>query len=210
MSKFIETIKDHIPHDYFTTAELLRVLPHTPDGRYGLMKRAMNAGDIIRIRRGLFALSRKHQRNGIDLFELAQKVYGPSYVSLESALSYHGWIPEGVQTTTSVSFRRSKEFTTPIGVFSYSRISRFNYIGVERITSGPSSFFVADPTRALIDLVFVNKKDWTGFDPLLSDLRIEQNTLTILNRKILMDMRKLRLSQKVTRFIDGLTKGLNT
>jgi len=135
MSKLIETVKAQIPNDFFTTAELMRILLKSPDGHYGLVKRAIAKGDIIRIRRGLYVLSKRHQRNGIDLFELAQTIYGPSYISLESALSYHRWIPEGVQTTTSVSQNRSIEFRTPLGVFSYSRMPKFNYIGVERISS---------------------------------------------------------------------------
>jgi len=121
MSKLIETVKAQIPNDFFTTAELMRILLKSPDGHYGLVKRAIAKGDIIRIRRGLYVLSKRHQRNGIDLFELAQTI--------------HRWIPEGVQTTTSVSQNRSIEFRTPLGVFSYSRMPKFNYIGVERISS---------------------------------------------------------------------------
>ena len=209
MSRFIDRIKAQIPNDFFTDAELIRILPKSADSRYGLVKRALANSDIIRIRRGLYVLSKKHQRSGIDLFELAQTIYGPSYISLESALSYHGWIPEGVQTTTSVSQNRSREFRTPLGVFSYSRMPKFNYIGVERISSGQSLFLIADPAKALVDLVFVLKKDWEGADPLLSSLRIERENLKKMNKKILNHLKDKKLSQRVTRFIDGLIKDLD-
>jgi predicted transcriptional regulator of viral defense system len=209
MSKLIEIIKTQIPNDFFTTAELMRILLKSPDGRYGLVKRAIAKGDIIRIRRGLYVLSKRHQRNGIDLFELAQTIYGPSYISLESALSYHGWIPEGVQTTTSISQNRSREFKTPLGVFSYSRMSKFNYIGVERISSGRSLFLMADPVKALVDMVFVLKKDWKGAAPLLSSLRIESEDLKKINKETLNQLKNKILSQRVTRFIDGLMKDMD-
>lgn len=210
MSKFIENIKAQIPNDFFTDAELMRILPKSVDSRYGLVKRAIASGDIIHIRRGLYALSKKHQRAGIDLFGLAQIVYAPSYISLESALSYYGWIPEGVRTTTSVCRNRSKEFSTPLGVFSYSRMTKYNYIGIERIGSGRSLFLMAEPTRALIDLVFVYKKDWDGMDPLLSSLRIEPDSLGQIDKIILSSLKNEKLSRRVNRFIDGLMKDLKS
>ncbi len=209
MSNLTEIIKAQIPNDFFTTAELMRILQKSPDSRYGLVKRTIAKGDIIRIRRGFYILSEDHQRNGIDLFELAQAIYGPSYISLESALSYHGWIPEGVQTTTSVSQNRSREFRTPLGLFSYSRMPKFNYIGVERISSGRSLFLMADPAKALVDMVFVLKKDWEGAAPLLSSLRIEREDLKKINKEILNQLKNKRFSPTVTHFIDGLMKDMD-
>jgi predicted transcriptional regulator of viral defense system len=208
MSTLVEKIKGFIPNDFFSDAELMRILPNSANSRYGLVKRAIASGDIIHVRRGLYVLSKKHQRAGIDLMELAQVVYAPSYISLESALSYHGWIPEGVRTTTSVSRNRSREFTTPLGVFSYSRMPKYNYIGVERIGRGRSLFLMAEPTKALIDLVFVYKKDWRGRDPLLSSLRIEPENFNLIDKEILSRLKKEKLGRRVNCFIDGLMKDL--
>ncbi len=208
MFRFIENIKAQIPNDFFSDAELMKILPKSADSRYALVKRAIASKDIIHIRRGLYVLSKKHHRSGINLFEVAQKIYGPSYVSLESALSYHGWIPESVPTITSVCLKRSKEFFTPMGVFAYSRSPKFNYIGVERIHSGKTLFFMAAPTRALVDLVVFNKKDWKGMEPLISSLRIEKENLNNLDKEILNRLANKRLSQRVTRFIEGLLKEL--
>lgn len=208
MSKLIESIKAQIPNDFFTDVELMRILPKSTNSRYALVKRAIASKDIIHIRRGLYVFSKKHQRSGINLFELAQVIYGPSYVSLESALSYHGWIPESVPTISSICLNRSKEFSTPMGIFSYSRFPKFNYIGVERIGSGKTLFLMAEPTRALIDMVNIYKKDWRGVDPLVSSLRIEQSDLKKLNTEILIQLKYKGLSQRATLFIDGLMKEL--
>mgnify|MGYP003523184722 CR=1 FL=1 len=70
----------------------------------------------------IFMSSRIQRQPLVDSFEIATVIYGPSYISFESALSYHGWIPEAVRTTTCASVKRAKEFETPIGVFFFLHI----------------------------------------------------------------------------------------
>jgi predicted transcriptional regulator of viral defense system len=209
MSRFTDLIKDRIPNDYFKDAELMRLMPGSPDSRFGLVKRAIASGDIIRIRRGLYVLGERHRRSGLDLFELAPAVYGPSYISLESALSYHGWIPEGVQTTTSISPRRSKEFRTPLGVFSYSRYPDFNYIGVERIQAGRALFLMAGPTKALVDLAYVRKREWADMDALSADWRIDRDDLEKIDRETLLRLKARSAGRRIRRFIEGLLGHMN-
>src|SRR3989338_8200638 len=108
MSRFIESIRDKIPYDVFTDEAVHQLIRESPDTRYGLVKRAIAKGELIHLRRGLYGFAKKYQRRGTNLFELAQMMYGPSYISFESALSYHGWIPEAVYTVTSAAMKRSK------------------------------------------------------------------------------------------------------
>jgi hypothetical protein len=88
----------------------------------GMLKRAVADGEVYRVRRGFFVLAAEFQRNPINSLDLAQRICGPSYISLESALAYWGWIPEGVQAITSVTGGRSMTFDTPVGVFTYTRV----------------------------------------------------------------------------------------
>jgi predicted transcriptional regulator of viral defense system len=208
MSFISEKIREKIPSDIFTHTEIKNLLSVSPDSRYGLVKRAISNNEIIHLRRGLYALSKKYQRRGINVYELAHKIYSPSYVSLESALSYHGWIPESVPTITSVSMKRSKEFKTPIGVFSYSRISSFNYAGIERIESGKSIFFMAEPTKALVDYILVYKIDWCGTETLVDNLRIEPKNLGMLSKRILTQLVNKYPSQRLKKFMQGLMEDL--
>ena len=69
---------------------------------------------------------------------------------------------------------------------------------------------MAEPTRALIDLVFVYKKDWDGMDPLLSSLRVEPDSLGQIDKIILSSLKNEKLSRRVNRFIDGLMKDLKS
>ena len=85
------------------------------------LKELFDKGYLIPIRRDLY-LIKNAKRTLLNCFEIAPIIYGPSYVSFESALSYHGWIPEAVRTTTCASVKRAKEFETPLGIFSYEHI----------------------------------------------------------------------------------------
>lgn len=208
MSRFVDEIREKIPHDIFTHTELVNAISGSKDKRYGLIKRAIAGNEIIHVRRGLYAFAKRYQRTPLNAYELSQKIYNPSYVSLESALSYHGLIPEGVRTITSACAHRSREFSTPVGEFSFARISCFNFIGVERIAQNESSFFMAEPAKALVDFMYVYKKDWKNSKPLIEDLRIESDDLHSISKDILAELIKTYQSKRVHKFVKGLMEDL--
>ena len=86
---------------------------------------------------------------------------------------------------------------------------KFNYVGVERISSGRSLFLMSDPAKALVDMVSVLKKDWEGAVPLLPSLRIEREDLKKINKEILNQLKNKILSQRVTRFVEGLMRDVD-
>lgn len=205
MPSLVVPIQGKIPRDYFTVVELSNVLCGTEDRRYSLLKRTMARGEIIRIRRGLYCLAPPYQRHPLNLFAVAQSIYGPSYITVESALSYHGWIPESVHAVTSATSKRSREFKTPVGLFSYRRVLCDPFLaGVERIQTGSDSFFIATPWRAMADYVFIYKKDWKGIAPLLDSLRIEKEALKDSDQEELRTIRNAYQSERVRRFLKGM------
>ncbi len=122
MGRYADFIKENPKSDFFSSGELAIWQPGSDDSRYGQVKRAIASGEIEGIRRGLYILGPKHRRTSPHLFALAQHIYGPSYISCESALSFWGLIPERVYTTTSMTSKRSTEFQTPLGIFSFQHI----------------------------------------------------------------------------------------
>ena len=113
------------------------------------------SGDVVRVRKGLYVAA-THPRHppGIDPLALAPLIYGPSYVSLESALSWHGLIPERVDEVTSITCKRGKLYRTPLGRFSYSPINESAYsYGVGLHATDGGSFFLAQPEKALCDRI---------------------------------------------------------
>ena len=91
----------------------------------------LKAGIIIRVKKGLYAFGPKIRQRPISQESLANLIYGPSCISMEYALSYHGLIPERVEIVTSVTPKKNKEFNTPIGLFTYRHLplSKYPQIG---------------------------------------------------------------------------------
>jgi predicted transcriptional regulator of viral defense system len=159
----------------FTQPEVAVALDGTAFSRHGLVKRALAGGEILNIRRGLYCLAPRYQKKPVNVYALAQRVYGPSYVSLETALRYHGWIPEAVYACTCASYGNAKEFNTPLGIFSYVRVpQQVFYAGVERcVDSNGNAFLMASPAKALADYVYVHRLNWTSIDQVSVSMRIE-------------------------------------
>lgn len=211
MNKLTEQVFGLTPWGPFTTQDVATLFPGSEDRRSGLVKRAIANGEIINIRRGLYCLAPKYQKKCMNLYTLAHHVYGPSYISMESALSWHGWIPEAVHTITSASFKKSREFRTPLGIFSYNRIpQKVFYYQVERLTDESRNvFLIASPFKALIDYVYVRKKDWTGIKPVVSSLRIEPEEFEQVTRDNLDSLINNYPNSRMKRFIEGVGKDLN-
>ena len=211
MASFVLELKRQIGRDVFTDTELKALLGGSPESRYGKVKRALERGEMIRIKRGLYCLASHLRQGEINLFSVAQYIHGPSYVSLESALSSHELIPEAVYTTTCASSKRAKEFDTPLGVFLYRRVvcSPF-FVGVQRHREGRHVYFVADPWKALADYVYVYKKNWLGLTPLIESLRIDPDLIRSHPRKTLPEIRASFSSRRVQAFLKSLEKELGS
>lgn len=210
MNKLTEKIFECVPYGDFTSRDVANLFPGSEDQRFGLVKRAITNGEIIHIRRGLYCIAPKFQKGSINLYALAQHIYGPSYISLESALSWHGWIPEAVYTLTSVSFKKSKEFNTPLGMFSYTRVpQKVFYASVERLTDEAGNIFlIASPMKALADYVYAHKRDYVGLEPVVRSLRIEQEELESVTAEELNMLIANYTSRRVQKFIKGLKRDL--
>jgi len=88
-----------------------------------------------------------------QLFKAANTVYRPSYISLESALSYHGLIPEKPLSVTSVSTRKTASFETRLGRLVFRRVATRLFFGYYPESGG---FLVAEPEKALLDMFYLN------------------------------------------------------
>jgi predicted transcriptional regulator of viral defense system len=86
----------------------------------------------------------------------ANKIYTPSYISLESALSYYGFIPELVSGITSVSTKKSQKFNTAIGAYRYQRIKPGLFWGFQLVDHGVWRIKLAEPEKALMDFFYLH------------------------------------------------------
>lgn len=139
------------------------------------LSRWVASGKIVSLRRGVYIVSQRYRRREPHSFEIANRLVEPSYVSLESALSFHGLIPEAVFTTTSVTRGRPSVHDTDLGRFSYRAISADLFWGYAtmRVAETPvRTALVARPEKALLDLVHLRPG---GDDPaFLEQLRLDR------------------------------------
>ena len=200
----------HTKTGIFTFGDVLTWLPHaTRAAVYAHVQRALKSGEVIQLRRGLYHLSSSVFPALVSTEMLANLIYGPSYVSLESALSYHGWIPEAVHNCTSVTSGRPRHFDTPHGRFSYVRIKQTPLMaGVlcEQATGG--TFLVATPLKALADIVAARGLDWGDSGPLVSSLRIDSEDIDGLTSEDFDMLDGVYYSRRARTFLAGLRKEL--
>ncbi len=130
------------------TLRMREMLGNLSDKR-GKIARLMHAGEIYPLRRGLYAT-----RTDTHPFCFAASIYGPSYISFDTALAYYGLIPEAVYEITSATLKRPKVFENRFGRFQYLSIPLPAYaIGIERNTETGLPFLIASPTKALCDRI---------------------------------------------------------
>lgn len=177
---------------------------NSPASRYGIIKRALKSHYLLKLRRGFYLIEKPFNESIPNLFEIAQTLYGPSHISLESALSYHQWIPEAVYTVTSVTAKRSAKFGTPIGQFNFNHIPAQDlYLGVERIaTPAGEIYFMAQPWRAIADCIYVYKKKWHNLRSISLDLRVAWETLLESDNKTLQLLSENYPSARVRKLLN--------
>jgi len=149
-------------------------------------------GLIIRVKRDLYVVSKKVHHQELSSELIANHLYRPSYVSLESALRYYGLIPERVYSTLSVCTTHYKQYNTPLGNFEYIKVPE-NYfpIGIhQEIINNSYSFLIATPEKALCDKIIASKNIKIQSvkamrEYLEEDLRFEMSALTSFNKGII-------------------------
>ncbi|MFC1616610.1 hypothetical protein ACFL2K_00155 [Candidatus Margulisiibacteriota bacterium] len=150
---------------------------------------------IVRIKKGLYVFGPNSNGPEYSKEILANLIYGPSYISMQYALAYHGLIPEKVFTLTSMTNKRNKVFTTPVGNFTYKYISPRKYsIGITRIKIRENSYVLfASPEKALADILISEKNIDSVSDLnifLIQNLRIEESNIAKLNLKYLREIQR--------------------
>lgn len=174
-----------LPHQLLVS--ILNEYQRPNDKIYQLAKE----GVIESVRKGLYvagpALNTDRRP---EPFLLANHILGPSYVSVETALSYYGLIPERVYEIASMTTQASRKFATPMGVFTYTRLPLPYYafgIRSEKLADGQYAM-VASPEKALCDkvvttsgLLFRSRKAAREF--LFENMRMSEESLKQLNTK---------------------------
>ena len=152
----------------------------------------LKSKELISIRRGLYIAGPKLDLATPEPFLIANHLRGPSYVTLESALSYWNMIPERTYELSSATIKTSKKYKTPVGRFSYQQLKTPYYsYGIKNIAySTKQTVLIASPEKALCDKIVLtpkihlrSRKQTREF--LLEDLRMDSEILKTLDTKVM-------------------------
>ena len=203
------------PGGLFDETVIYNLFPDSSDGARALMvNRACKAGEILRLKPGLFVLGPPYRKSEPHPFVVAGVLHAPSHISLESALAHHSLIPEAVYQVSSVTVGRSREFSTPLGVFSFRRVpARAPRAGVEAVAVARNAWaFIASPLRAIADTIYLRKEiTWNrnGLGYLTESLRIEEDDLRALSFEALDEILESIRSRRVRAYLEGLKGAVN-
>lgn len=171
----------------------------------------LKAKAIIRVKKGLYVFGPETRLSPICKESLANLIYGPSCISLEYALSFHGLIPERVEIITSITPKRDKEFTTTIGRFTYRYLapSKYPHEIEQHWIDSQHPILIASPEKALCDYLTLNnvpllKNTAATKDFLQKDLRIEQESWKQLDLKKMFHLNRYYKNKNIERIMELL------
>jgi predicted transcriptional regulator of viral defense system len=117
--------------------------------------RWVKAGKLLQLRRGWYLLAEPFRSRKVGEAVIANTVVQPSYLSLDWALHFYGFIPEAAFQPTSVTSQRGVRFAAAGRLFEYIHVTPAFFTGFERVEAGGELIVVALPEKAVLDKVYV-------------------------------------------------------
>jgi len=137
-------------------------------------------GLLIKLRNGYYAFADIAATKGFAHYA-AGKIYKPSYISLQTALAFHGIIPEATNEITSVSSLKTSTFENSLGTFSYKKIKPSLMFGYNAVEKNGFTFFMASPEKAILDLLYL--EPYYNLKKEIKNLRLDWKKLTVFAKK---------------------------
>ena len=173
------------------------------------LTRWIRKGYITRLKQGYYTFPDYKSKRDFSLY-FANRIYKPSYISLHTALSFYGMIPEAVSQITSVTSLKTVTFKNDFGDYSYKNIKDNLMFGYElKEMDEYRRLMFATPEKALLDLLYLYP--FYNSEKEMEELRIDEYYLREdLNVEMLMSYngrfkskaldKRTRLLQKVYNF----------
>ena len=190
-------------------AQLAVLLEGSAQRRYNLVNRALKADELVRLKRGCYVLHPSVTGTKVHSFVVAQHLQPGSFISFETALAWHGWIPEAVRLVASVvPGRRKAEYSVPIwGDFRFVPLAQnlgYGLVGVGRVELTGGIGLVADPLRALLDLICWRKIAPEWVPSFLQGLRLEPGWQSAAQADALLRLGQVYQRRRMTEVIDRI------
>ena len=165
--------------------------------------RLCEAKEIIRLKRGLYVVNPEISDKKVNEFLIANHLYGPSYVSKQSALRFYGLIPERVYEITSMTTRLAKSYVNTFAKFTYTHCPADYFgVGVKPYHQEGLSFLIASPEKALCDMMIYSTRLNLRFmhemrSYLEDDIRFDMSQLADLNLDLLREIKEVGMKKQM-------------
>ncbi|MEX0895600.1 MAG: hypothetical protein WDZ94_01515 [Patescibacteria group bacterium] len=156
-----------------------------PDFRQATLYDWEKANRVIKLKNNRYVFA-DFKPSGLDFYLLSNRLYQPSYVSIESALNHYGIIPEAVINTTAISTSKTQVFTTPVGTFWYQSIRPECFFGYDLLEYKKHGIQLAYLEKAVLDYLYLHSEIQA-----LSDLESLRWNKEVLAEQL--DKRKLHI-----------------
>jgi len=134
----------------FSSRELGLLLKMSEGAVYRLLWRYEKKGIIVKLKRGLYALKSSYP----SVYLIGNRLYSPSYISFDTAMSFHHLIPETIYSVTCATTRTTREFIANGVAYRYHRIKKNAYTGYKPIKYDYQVVLMAEPEKALADYLY--------------------------------------------------------
>ena len=183
----------------FTVADIKKF---DPQFYYSRLTEWQEKGYIKKVRKGFYVFA-DAELDESALFAISNQIYRPSYISLESALSYYNFIPEGVFTITAVTTRQTYEISTDLGRFDYRKIRQDLFFGYNVVGEGDRKFTIASPEKTLLDMLYLNSN--LSSQGVIESLRLNKPAVReLVDRRKFEDFERVYQSQSLRKRSDLL------
>lgn len=205
-----QIIDNHLHAHIIRDSDLAHLFKGSAARRYALVNKALKKGELVRICRGYYTLNQHYLTRLPHTYYIANRIVQNSFITGESALSFHHFIPERVTEIISVAaYGRNRQYSTPFGSFVYYitpvKPQAF-FLGVELIERDQQFLYIATPLRALVDYVYLHKINNANMRFLTDSLRIEPQHISTIKKNEIKSFLSLYRSHYVRDFLKNLLK----
>lgn len=121
------------------------------------LNRWQGRGLLLKLKRGIYMLNRDDRKVEPSRIFLANRLYSPSYVSLEFALHFYGLIPERAADVTCITTKKTARFRNEFGTFIYQHIKPDAFRGFKSAKDEAGlPVFIAEPEKTVVDFIYLN------------------------------------------------------
>lgn len=133
--------------------EVLRWAPNQPQEVRNQLGRWQAKKHLLKLKKGAYLLRDEPYP---DVNWLSNELYQPSYISLESALGFYGFLPERITDLTAITTLKTKSFRNELGNFVYRHVKPEAFRGFQKTGDTKLAFFIAEPEKAVVDFLYFN------------------------------------------------------